>query len=250
MGKNKMEKPTLVLQFRTDASLKHEIDCYLKKGGYKKSDFKVVNVLQAKNRIPKVKDLNKYKAVITAASGEFQISDWPNDIRKKVEKLTPLFRSIVEKEIPTLAVCFGNQVVANLYNGNVKRDEKRSETGTLQVSLTKEGRNSPLFDGVPKRFFVVLGHKDSVTKLPKGAIHLATTKKNKYTAYRLGKNFYGIQFHPELDLDGLMWRLNLYPEYLKGRNLEEVRKDYLETPFATKIIANFKKIVEANGIKK
>lgn len=244
-----MKKPTLVLQFRTDASYKHEIDCYLKNGGYKKSDFKVVNVLQAKNGVPKVKDLSKYQAVITAASGEFNISDWPDEIRKKIEKLSPLFRGIVEKEVPTLAVCFGNQVIANLFGGNVKRDEKKSETGTFQVSLTKKGKNSPLFKGIPKRFYVVLGHKDSVIKLPKGAIHLATTKKNKYTAYRLGKNFYGIQFHPELDLDGLMWRLNLYPEYLKGRTLDEVRKDYQEIPYATKIIANFKKIVEANGIK-
>ena len=56
-----MKKKILVLQFRTDESLKHERECIIKMGDLKKSDLHFLNVLNLKTKLPKVKNLAKYK---------------------------------------------------------------------------------------------------------------------------------------------------------------------------------------------
>ncbi len=244
-----MKKPTLLLQFRTDRSEIHEQTCIMKKGGYLPDELKIINVLKNGNTLPKPEALDNYQAVITGASGQYNTTDWPPDIRRKVEKFLPLLREIIKRDKPLLAICFGHQIIANLLEGKVENDEDQAETGTISVSLTKEGRKSDLFENIPDNFHVVLGHKDSVTKLPKQAMLLAKSKTCRVEAYKIKNNIYSVQFHPELDLDGLIWRLKLYPEYLKGKTFKQVRSEYNEIPYASKIIENFKKITFKNGFK-
>ena len=237
-------KKILVLQFRTDKSLEHEIECICKAGGYTKDELYIVNVLDEKRFVPKPEELTNYKALITAASGQFNVTDWPVWVQRRVKPVVDIFNKAIELDFPTLAICFGFQVVAQLLGGKVERDDSQAETGTYKIYLTKEGRNSKLFKQMPKDFFAVLGHKDSVTKLPRNAVKLAYSDKCGVEAYRLGNNFYGLQFHPELDLDGLIWRLKLYPEYLKGKSLVDIRSEYSEIVHATKVVENFKALVD------
>lgn len=237
-----MNKPILLLQFRTDESLEHERKCILEKGKFEEDSIKVINVLDPNSTLPKPSDLDKYSAIITGASGQFNVNALEGKHAERVKKLRPLFDEIIKRDFPTLAICFGNQFVAKILGGEVTSDKQMAETGTLKVSLTKAGRKSDLFRGVPEEFYVVLGHKQSICVLPENAAHLAYSEKCKYQAFRIGNNFYGIQFHPELDREGLLWRLALYPSYLKGRTMDDIRNDYMPIPHATKIINNFRKI--------
>ncbi len=237
-------KKILLLQFRTDASLEHEREMICKMGGFDLSEFEIVNVLDKNPTIPQPKDVDKYRAVITGASGQYNVTDWTSEIRKKIEKVYPFLEALVESQLPTLAICFGHQLVAKMFGGEVEADPEQAETGTMEIHLTDEGRTSPLFTDVPKKFYAVCGHKDSVTRLPKNAKLLAYSDKCRVHAYQLTDNFYSVQFHPELDRDGLTWRLNLFPEYMKGRTIEEVKESYNEIPHAYKVIRNFRKIVE------
>jgi len=212
----------------------------VRKGAIPKSQLKVVNVLDKRYKLPTPEDLDKYSAVITGASGQFNITDWSDEIRERIEELVPFFREIVRRDFPTLAICFGHQLVAKLLGGEVQSDPNQSEVGTFEVSLTKEGAKSKLFEGIPEKFFVVLGHKDSVTRLPKGAKLLAYSDRCKVQSYKLGENFFAVQFHPELDKKGLYYRVSLYPSYMKGKTKKEVMKDFADIPYAEKILENFR----------
>jgi GMP synthase (glutamine-hydrolysing) len=79
--------------------------------------------------------------------------------------------------------------------------------------LTDEGRQDPLFDGLPDTFDVFLGHKEAVSRLPEGAVRLAFSATCPVQAFRLGSNVYATQFHPELDVDALCLRIEVYKNH-------------------------------------
>lgn len=238
-------KPILYLQLRIDKSKDHEQKHILKFTGLKKSQIITINPLDRGVGAPLPSSLSDYSGIITGASGQFNLSDCDPRVESKIKPLIPLFKTAIEKQIPTLAICFGHQLVAQLLGGKVEKDPNQAETGTYQLSLTKEGISSPLYQNIPPKFFAVEGHKDSVVKLPKSATLLASSKRCKNQSYRLGSNFYTTQFHPELDLDGLMWRLSLYPEYLKstGKTYDQVRSEFNPIPHAKKVLQNFVKLL-------
>lgn len=234
-----MSKPTLLLQFRTDESLEHERKMIMRFGHFTLENMEAVNVLDPATKIPGPDDLDKYNGVITGASGQFNVTDWPDEIRTKVERVYPLLREIVRQDFPMLAICFGHQLLAELLGGRVETDKDQGEAGTLPVYVNDEGKKSKIFAGIASPFYVVLGHKDSVTKLPEGAVLLASSDKCKVQAYQIGKNIFCTQFHAELDLEGMIWRMTKYPEYLQGRSVEDLRTEYHDIPDAPKIIDNF-----------
>ncbi len=233
-------KKILLFQFRTDASLAHEVKCITEKMGISRDQLDVYNTLEPGIVLPTVDDLDNYAGVITGASGQFFISNWPDEIRIPIEHTLPLFLEIVRRDMPMLAICFGHQIIAKLLGGEVKRDSAQSETGTLTVTLNEAGRAAAIFKDIPEKFNVVLAHKDSVIKLPTGAKLLAYSQRCRIQAYQIGKNIFATQFHAELNLDDMVWRLQLYPDYLKEKTLQQLRSQYQEITFAQKILENFK----------
>ena len=235
-----MSKPTLLLQFRTDESIDHERQMIMKFGHFSQDTMKIINVLDPEAHLPRPADLDNYNGVITGASGQFNITDWNDDVRLRVEQLVPFFEEIIKRDFPTLAICFGHQLIAKLLGGEVERDDKISmESGTYPVTLTEEGKKSKLYRHIPSPFYVVSAHKDSVTKLPNGAVLLAYSERCGIHSYRFGEHIFATQFHAELDREALLWRLQLYPEYLNGKTLDEIRDQFDAIPDAPKIIENF-----------
>lgn len=114
-----------------------------------------------------------------------------------------------------------------------------AETETYNIKINSNGKNTILFKNIPDDFYVVLGHKNSVTKLPSGAKLLASSKRCKNQAYQIKNNIFCTQFHAELDRNELVWRLSLYPAYMKGKTVEEVKKTFKPTPHSKKVIKNF-----------
>jgi GMP synthase (glutamine-hydrolysing) len=239
-----MKKPILILQFRTDKSLAHERSQIIKHGKFKKSDLNFVNVMDGRSKIPGPSDLKKYRALIIAGSGQYNISNLSADVEKKMKRAIPLIKAAVKNDFPTLGICFGHQLISHLFGGRVVNDDKQAENGTYEIKLNSLGTNSKLYKNIPQKFYVVLGHKDSVVKLPKDAKLLATGKRCKIQSYQLKKNIYCLQSHPELEREGLMYRLQMYPEYLKDKSLDEVKKSYNPVKYAPIIIENFNNIVE------
>ena len=237
-----MPKKFLLLQLRDDLSAEHEVKMIKKNGDFSIKDLVVINTLRDPSKVPHPDELTNYQGIITGASGQYDLSCLTKTSEKKLQKVKPIFQEIIKKDIPNLAICFGHQYIAQIMGGKVKADKHQAETGTYKIYLNKAGQNSPLFDGCPKSFYAVLGHKDSVTKTPKNLKKLASSTRCNLMSYQVSKNIYSVQFHPELNKDGLQWRIEQYPQYLKGTTIEKVMAKFKPTPYSKKVISNFKKI--------
>ncbi len=240
-----MKKKILVLQFRTGKSLAHERKCLLKNGYFKKDNFKFVNILNPKKI--KIKNINSYTGVILGGSGEINISNWDKKIQSKIIKIKPILKKIIREDFPTLGICFGHQLIADLMGGKVVRHKDKAETGVYKICINKEGLRSPLFKNFPKTFFAVNGHNDSVVKIPKNAKLLASSKRCKIHALRIRQNIYTVQFHPELDEKEMYLRAGI----LKGYALKkQLIKRNINKKLTKMIFKNFHTICVQNSLRK
>ncbi|OQY34950.1 MAG: GMP synthase (glutamine-hydrolyzing) [Spirochaetaceae bacterium 4572_59] len=102
---------------------------------------------------------------------------------------------VFELGLPILGICYGFQRMTQDFGGEVLPLEHK-EYGRTKVNLVEE---SPLTEGIPDNFFSWMSHGDSLNKLAPGFILLGQTE-NGHPAIGWDKkrNFYGIQFHPEV----------------------------------------------------
>ena len=107
-----------------------------------------------------------------------------------------LVRGAVEAGKPFLGVCLGVQLLATALGARVYEAE-RPEVGLLEVGLTDEGRDDPLFAGLGDRFVSLQWHGDTFD-LPDGAVRLASSPPIPNQAFRFGDGAYGVQFHLEV----------------------------------------------------
>ncbi len=93
-------------------------------------------------------------------------------------------------------------------------DRSHSEpVGPISVTLTDAGLVDPLVAGLPRDFAAYGGHKEAVRTLPAHAVALATSAACPVQAFRVGRRVYATQFHPELDLAGLLTRIAVYAHH-------------------------------------
>src|SRR3989344_3779620 len=102
------------------------------------------------------------------------------------------------EKIPFLGICYGHQLIANMYGGKVDNDKGQSKFGSYEVQLTEDGKRDPLLGQLPEHFFTQYAHNDSVTTLPEGATLLAEGSRCRFSALRYGDTGYTFQFHPEV----------------------------------------------------
>jgi len=96
--------------------------------------------------------------------------------------------------IPTLGICYGMQLQAQLLGGRVERTDA-SEFGKTALAA-KEGA---LFEGLPDEQTVWMSHRNSVTAPPAGATVVAGSPSTPIAAFEAPETRqYGVQFHPEV----------------------------------------------------
>ena len=106
-----------------------------------------------------------------------------------------LLRAAVAGEVPTLAICLGAQLLATAHGGVVVPGD--GEFGAQLVAKRAAASTDPLFRDVPITPDVLQWHFDEITRLPAGAVLLATSPGCEVQAYRLGRLAWGMQFHIE-----------------------------------------------------
>ncbi|MGH7296683.1 MAG: glutamine amidotransferase, partial [Polyangiaceae bacterium] len=111
-----------------------------------------------------------------------------------------LVREIEAAGAPLLGICFGHQMVAQALGGEVRRNPRGREIGTVRV---ERAADDPLFAGLPSAFEANATHVDSVVRLPARAEVLASTSLDPVAAFRVGPAVRAVQFHPEFDADAI-----------------------------------------------
>jgi GMP synthase (glutamine-hydrolysing) len=136
-------------------------------------------------------------------------------------------REVVASQTPTFGICFGHQILAQALGGEVQRNPRGREMGTVPVE--RRGPD-PLFEGLPERFEANVTHVDSVVRLPPGAVSLARSALEDHHAIRFTETCYGVQFHPEIDAEVMRTYVETRREILEGEGfqvdamLEKVRE--------------------------
>jgi len=107
--------------------------------------------------------------------------------------------SIFELGVPVLGICYGMQLLARHFGGEVVPAGKR-EYG--HADLVSKGTPGRLFDGffIEGKSPVWMSHGDHVEKMPAGFEVIAATDNAPVAVIQdVSRNLYGVQFHPEVN---------------------------------------------------
>ncbi|MFN3200905.1 MAG: glutamine amidotransferase [Bradymonadia bacterium] len=107
-------------------------------------------------------------------------------------------KAVVEAGVPTLGVCYGHQIIGDVFGGEVGLNPNGREMGVVQMQRLVE---DPIFEGLPSVFPVVETHTDAVNVAPPGATVLASTANTAVQAMAYGDHCRSVQWHPEFDAD-------------------------------------------------
>src|SRR5829696_6681868 len=108
-----------------------------------------------------------------------------------------LLRQALDGDFPTLAICLGAQLLAQVGGGRVRKGIDGPEVGALLVAKRDVADQDPVFGPLPLSPDVIQFHHDEISELPAGATLLASSPMYPYQAYRVGRHVYGLQFHIE-----------------------------------------------------
>ena len=136
------------------------------------------------NKIPEI--TSDIKGVILSGS--------PHSVRQE-KPLNPDLSSIKGK-LPLLGICYGAQLLAHFYGGEVGKSNSR-EYGRANLSFVED--NNPLFKSISNESQVWMSHADTILKVPENYNIIASTHDVKVAGFAINnEQTWGIQFHPEV----------------------------------------------------
>lgn len=155
-------------------------------------------------------DLDEVSGILVGGS-PFNASD-PSErksaVQRRVEaEMAALVDEVVARDAPFLGACYGVGTLGTHLRAPI--DGTFAEPiSVVDVTLSAAGRADPLLRGMPDTFAAFVGHKEAISSLPGTATLLASSSTCPVQMFRVGENVYATQFHPELDLDGIITRIH------------------------------------------
>ena len=147
-------------------------------------------------------------------------------------------RDVVRAGTPTLGICFGHQILAQALGGEVQKNPRGREIGTVRIERIAA---DPLFDGLPAAFEVNATHVDTVAVLPPGATLLARSSLDEHQAIRFTETCYGVQFHPEIDAEVMRAYVEARREILAAERfvVDALLAEVTHAPHGRQILRSF-----------
>lgn len=188
-------------------------------------------------------DLHGYAGLVVLGGGMGALDDldhpWLADVRR-------LLSNAVSKQLPTLAICLGAQLLAVAVGGGVAVGEEGPEVGPHILAKRDLAWTDPLFAELPLMPDVLHFHSDVVDRLPPNSALLASATRYPNQAFRVGRSAYGLQFHIETTTEIVRhWARDApreaefaRPGDLTVERLDELHADLAETwrPVATRFV--------------
>lgn len=115
--------------------------------------------------------------------------------------LRDLLAAAVQRQVPTLGICLGAQLLAVAGGGQVHVEAPAGvEAGVIEVRMRPAAEQDPVLGPLAGAKGTTVAapslHFDAITELPEGAEWLAASPQYPFQAYRWGSAL-GLQFHPE-----------------------------------------------------
>jgi GMP synthase (glutamine-hydrolysing) len=203
-------KPFVLVATRPeDRAADDEYEAILRFGGLAPDELRRIR-LEA-GPLPPI-DLDEVSGVIVGGS-PFTTSvpeETKSPVQRRVEaELGGLVRRLVAADTPVLGACYGVGTLG-VVTGGVVDGTYAEPVGAVPVTLTPEGRADPVFGVLPETFDAFVGHKEAIRVPPPGAVVLASSPACPVQAFRVRTNLYATQFHPELDVPGIVTRIDVY----------------------------------------
>lgn len=138
--------------------------------------------VHAAGNFDKVRELQPVGIILTGG---------PQSVYNPESSLPPA--ELFELGVPVLGICYGAQAMAHVLGGSVK-PATVSEYGKTDVEIVGA---SKLFAGVKKNSVAWMSHTDRIVTAPENFTVTASTRDCPIAAMEY-KNFYAVQFHPEV----------------------------------------------------
>jgi GMP synthase (glutamine-hydrolysing) len=169
-------------------------------------------------------DLDELSGIFVGG-GPFNASDpaeKKSAAQHRVEaEFAALLAEVVPRDFPFLGACYGVGTVGSHLGATIDRTYSEP-ISVVPVTMTDAGTSDPLLEDLPPTFEAFVGHKEAITALPASAVLLASSPGCPVQMFRVGRNVYATQFHPELDVDGITTRIHAYADhgYFAAHELE------------------------------
>jgi GMP synthase (glutamine-hydrolysing) len=156
--------------------------------------------------------------------------------------------SDIKGKIPLLGVCYGAQLLAHKYGGNVLPSNSR-EYG--RANLVYINSYDPLFKSIKPGTQVWMSHGDTIDRIPENYEITGSTSDVKVGAYKIrNEKTWGIQFHPEVyhTTDGILLLKNFVVD-ISGCSQSWTPDSFIESTIASlkKQLGNEKVILGISG---
>lgn len=206
-------KPFLLLATRADdVPADEEYELFLRFTGLAPDQLRRVR-LEAEP-MPAV-DLDEISGIFVGG-GPFNASDpleKKSAVQRRVEaEFGALLDRVVAADFPFFGACYGIGTLGS-HQGAVIDGTYREPISVIEVERTAAGAEDPLLAGLPDVFAAFVGHKEAIAELPPTATLLATSAACPVQMFRVGRNVYATQFHPECDVEGISTRIRAYANH-------------------------------------
>lgn len=169
-----------------------------------------------------------------------------SDTQLRVEaELAGLLDVVVAEDFPFLGACYGIGTLARHQGAAVDGTYAEPISAPL-VTLTDAGADHEICAGMQRRFHAFVGHKEAVRELPGQATLLATSELCPVQMFSVQDNLFATQFHPELDVPGILQRIEAYrlAGYFDPTDQELVEQAVqgVDVQSAHRLLANFTRL--------
>ena len=157
------------------------------------------------------------------------------------ERAAEWLRNAADRGVPVLGICYGHQLLAHAFGGEVGDNPRGSEFGTAQIVLETAAQRDELLGGLPATFAAHEGHTQAVLSLPPGAVRLASDDWDPHQAFRIGSRAWGVQFHPEFDPDIMHAYIRWDRQMLaaEGQDPDALSKTVRDSPRSAEVLRRF-----------